>query len=457
MVANSGLFRPGLEALNRQAEERMVNDLISKNLVHSIHTSERRSFRGCRRRWNWIYNEYYYPKVTAKPLEFGVAFHKAMEVYYNPQTWHDRETAAALAQKAFVDTVREQYKAYLKNNMGRIDPDAKADYDERTKLGIGMLRYYTKTVSPMWDNFIPVKVEIEFEVPIKSPDGEYLWCKCTRCWKRLKASTTYREELADWEKYLKAIDELCGDTGETAEREYYKAWTGLPVTYGGRIDMLAKDEYDRYWVYDWKTAAQIAGTPLGDQGPWASDDFMLLDDQITSYCWALHSIGFPIAGFVYAQIKKAIPEEPEPLKHQRLGRWYSISKQLNTSYEMYYQTIAENDPQALAAGLYDEYLAYLKSSEGPRFHLRHEVERGEAELAEAGRNIWLEALDITDPNLRLYPSSGRFTCSTCAFQDPCLMQNRQEDFGYTLATLFEKRTKHYYETAQPSTEGKGRS
>jgi hypothetical protein len=56
-------------------------------LCHEIHTSERKSFRACRRRWDWLFRGHYYPVETAKPLEFGIAYHKAMEVWYNPDTW----------------------------------------------------------------------------------------------------------------------------------------------------------------------------------------------------------------------------------------------------------------------------------------------------------------------------------------------------------------------------------
>lgn len=413
-------------------EEAFVNDMIEKRLVHSIHTSERRSYRGCRRRWNWLFNEFYYPLVTAKPLEFGQAFHKAMEKYYDPMTWHDKETAAALAQAAFVQVCKEQHSQYMKLNKGNIDPEMKKDYDERIQLGLGMLRHYTKWVSPVHDvNFKPVKVEIEFEVPIKDPHGRYLACRCNKCWAR---------EVAHYGTHINEPD-----------YNYRDVWRGLPVTYGGRIDMLAEDELGRYWVFDWKTAARMSGVEPG-----SSDDFMLLDDQITSYCWALWTLGIPVVGFVYAEIKKAVPEEPEPNKTQRLGRWYSVNKQLNTTYDIYYKTVSENDPVAFSQGLYDNFLDYLKSTDGPRYHVRHVVFRSETELANAGYNIWQEASEMVDPNLKIYPSPGRFSCGNCAFKDPCLSMNKGEDFQYTLDTLFEKRVRAYWEK-ESSTDSKGGS
>lgn len=421
-----------MQTVSFSSKTDLVNSLIEKNLVHSVHTSSRLSFRGCRRRHHWIFVDGYYPTVTPKPLEFGKAFHVAMEKYYDPQTWHDRDTASAIAQAAFVQVCKDQYAEYLKLNQGSVDPDAKADYKERIQLGLGMIRYYTKYVSPEHDtNFKPVKVEIEFEVPIKSPEGKYLWCKCGRCLQR-------------WNNYWRSQDETetTSTGGKLVDPEdpvEVMGWLGLPVTYGGRIDMLAEDELGRYWVFDWKTTSRMTGESGSD------DDFMLLDDQITSYCWALWTLGLPVVGFVYVEIKKAVPEEPEPNKVQRLGRWYSVNKQIATTYEIYYRTVAENDPQALAAGYYDDFLEYLKSTEGPRFHKRSQIFRSTTELENAGINIWKEAKEMTNPDLLVYPSPGRFSCGNCAFQDPCLAKNRGEDYQYALDTLYQKKDVHYWE------------
>lgn len=416
-----------------------VNWYIEQNLVHSLHTSARLSHRGCRRRWDYSSRQMYYPLVTPKPLEFGSAFHKAMEVFYDPMTWGQWEVAAALAKVAFKEACMEQYRRYKKLNQGNIDPTMKAEYEDRVKMGLGMLDYYTKYEAPRHDvNFKPVKVEIEFEVPITGPEGEHLWCKCDQCWRR-------------YTRYLWSQQGLASEPFNTTKWDAERAeWEGLPVTYGGRIDMLAQDDLGRYWVFDWKTAARLAGKDAG-----TDDDFMYLDDQITSYCWALWVIGFPIAGFVYAEIKKAVPEEPEPLQRQRLGRWYSVARNISTTYEMYYDTVSENDSAALAAGLYDDFLAYLKSDEGPKYHIRHEIERTETELRNAGINIWHEACEMVDPNHRIFPSPGRFSCGNCAYKEPCVMQNRGEDYQYTLDTMFEKRTKHYWEDRAPSTDSRG--
>lgn len=414
-----------------------VNDLIRRRLVHEVHTSERRSFRGCRRRWHWIFQDFYYPQVTAKPLEFGVAFHNAMEVLYDPDRWKwDREIVKNAAKQTFVDTCNKQKKAYLEVSPG-MDVDAEEDYNERVELGLGMLEYYCNDVAPKYDHgWTPLRVEVEFIVPIQNPDtDEYLWCKCKRCMKTIDEYATSLGAL-DGDQYTMICD--------------LRVW-GLPVVLAGRIDLLAEDKYGHYWIVDWKTAARLA---RGDVSGQDRDEFLDLDDQIGSYVMALRrKLGLDVRGFVYVELKKAFPEPPQRNKQIRLGRMYSTNKQQAVDYDTYLNTVKENDTAAYEAGLYDEFLDWLKEG-GQNFHGRYQVAKTDEELEEIERNLFNEASDMVDPNLRIYPSAGRFACGFCAFRQPCLERNRQGDFQYMLDTLYDKREKHYW-VKESSTDSQG--
>lgn len=423
-----------------------INEYIEKNLVHSIHVSERRSFRGCRRRWAWIFRDMWYPTTTAKPLEFGIAYHKACEYWYDPDFWgNDREIRKIETLQVFKVECYKQSAAYKQGvRDGKIqqfeeDEVIERDYKERIELGQGMLREMFKQSAELdHETYTPVGVEVKFEVPIADEDGKTIWCKCERCWKK-------------WRSYCLSLPD-----GEDGKLHPWKIalddpskraiWSGLPVTFGGRIDMLAQDIYGRYWIFDWKTAARLS---TGDPG--SPDDFLWFDDQITSYCWALWTLGIGVAGFVYHEQKKAMAEEPEPLKRPYKGAMYSQNKQNTYDYEVYKKTVEENDPAGYLAGIYDEYLAYLKENSNG-FYKRHTIHRNEHELQAAGIQIAWEAEEITNPALRLYKSSGRFSCGNCAFKEPCLAKDRGEDYLYTLESLFEKREKLYYETAESNTD-----
>lgn len=154
-----------------------------------------------------------------------MAFHAAMESYYQPEFWNkDIESQRGAALQTFKTVTDEQLKNYRRLN-GEPDIEVIQDYRERVTLGLNMLDYYIKTVSPEYDKeFIPVRVEVPFEVPIYGPSGEIIWCHCDDCWNRQVA--------------YEAVDR--------------STWRGLPVTYGGRLDMLAKDEHNRLWIFDWK-------------------------------------------------------------------------------------------------------------------------------------------------------------------------------------------------------------
>lgn len=410
-----------------------VNDYIDAKLTHSIHTSGAKSFRGCRRRWNWLMREFYYPKVTVKPLEFGVAFHKAAEVLYDPMLWDkDPNVVQQLACVALHKSCTEQRSAY-EANFGH-DPEVDKDYEERLYLGKGMIAYWVANgrKEDIKKGFKPLQVEIPFEVPITDPDtGKQLYCTCSTCWNRFVAFQKTRTAI--WNEI----------TSEEAEQVRLR-WRGLPVTYGGRIDCIMEGPDGRVWIVDWKSAAQLS----------ESEEFLLLDDQISRYCAALTILGYRIAGFLYHEQKKGFPEEPEPLTRRYKGKLYSTNRLANVELHTYIQTVKENDPQAYAEGLYQEYIEFL--TENPnRFSRRYTVYRNDRELDQVWRTVYDEACDQIDPNLRIYPNAGRFACQTCAFRQPCLEANSEGDVAYTLNTLFDKRRYHYYEDKLPSTESKG--
>ena len=410
-----------------------VDDMIELKLVHEIHTSGRKAFRTCRRSWDYTFRQQYYPKLTAKPLEFGSAYHKAMEVYYNPETWDwDREVVAGMAILAFVKMCEEQ-KASAVDSSGHLylENEQEEDYAERVELGKGMLTYYFTSVAPKIDKgWTPVKVEIGFMVPIANPDtgADVIWCRCPNCWAKWK--TKNPDVVGDGFIEIDILDKMPDEL----------IWPGLPVVYAGRLDMLAVDENGNYWIFDWKTAAQLS----------QRTDFLYLDDQIGSYNWALMKLGVNVKGFVYHEQRKSFPQPPKQNASRRLGRLFTVSKSEPLEYELYLATIKEQDTKAWQDGLYDDMLRYLQD-DNVAYYARYQIAKSVPELVEIETNIGKEALDMIDPNLRVYPSPSRFGCSWCAYQSPCMEQNAQGDYRYALDTMFEQR-EHYYIRNDPSTE-----
>jgi hypothetical protein len=370
-----------------------------------------------------------------------------MEHWYDPDSWNLEgfdEIREIETLQVFRNACLRQKQEYLHTTYKEgkpiwLDPEVEKDYEERVLLGQGMLRQmFLQSYQLDAGVYRPVGVETKFEVPITSPDGMQLWCKCDRCWRKWVAHHPY--EVAG--RKLSSDPVEC----DRWDGDYWKYWKGLPVTLGGRIDALFEDSYGRYWVVDWKTAARLS---TGEPG--SPDDFLLLDDQVTSYCLAMSILGIDVAGFIYHEFKKATPEEPEPLVRTYKGRRYSTNRQKMYDPDVYEETVKDNDPVAYSRGEYDEFIEYLRE-EGGTFYKRHVIHRSKTELEQASYNLAMEAAEMTDAGLRIYPSPGRYSCNFCAFREPCMATNRGEDVDYTLQSLFEKREKLYYETALPNTD-----
>jgi hypothetical protein len=397
-------------------------------LYHEIHVSELRSYRACRLRWHWLFEENRQPLVTATPLEFGVAFHYAMQVMYNPDTWHlDKYALGVRAETAFIQKCKEQRANFIRvtEKYGLSDEEEK-DYEESMALGVGMIQWYAKNHLPQGE-FTPVAVEAKFAVPVLDEYGRQLRCACRRCKAKIRT-------LTDSQLHQLAIDSQNDGYNEHA----------LPVFYEGRIDAMMRDQFGGYWILDWKTTMRMMSED--------SDVIFETDDQIASYCWAFRvAMKLNIRGFIYVELRKGFPEPPVAMKVTRLGRKFSVSKNASTDWRLFEQTVRSRDSEAYQAGLYTEYIDWLRT-EGIKFIQVHRIHRPPQTLDNIGHNIFLQAEEMTRGPV-IYPSPGRFTCSWCAFQGPCIDRTGGRDFQYAIDTMFEIKPR-YYDLVEPSTDKK---
>jgi hypothetical protein len=361
--------------------------------THQIRNSASGQFRGCRRRWDWSSRLGYHPLESAKPLEFGTAFHIGMETLYDPASWDETSVDEKVhnAKGAFIVACNEQRDNYLRlMGQPRLNFDETDDYDSRITLGCEMFEYYALTTMKAGkdDWFRPVKVETEFEVPL-----EGLTC---------------------------SMSPRCGQ----------QHGVGAPVTYAGRVDAIMEDiNYGGYFLFDWKTCAQLM----------ADESFLHLDTQIASYCWALMvGLEIDVKGFIYAEIRKATPKPLPLLSRKYKGKLLSTDKNNPTTYAIALSQMQKDDPVALEDGLYAEYLDYLQGPDAPRFGQRFEIMKTAAQLENVGRDLYHIAKDMVDPSLILYPNVNRMNCNGCAYRSPCDMRNRDENYVYTLESMFQQ-------------------
>lgn len=354
-----------------------------------IRTSDRGQFKRCRTLWDMTskmrLNYQYAPGV--EPLDFGTAVHAGAEAYYDPITWHDDAVKQALAIAAFKDSMLS-WKKRIKDS-GMWD-NMQETFETHWELGLAMLDHYFLWAPDADKNFVPVKVEIEFEVPIP----------CTE-------ALLYKMDLG-------------GHWQSINDQLYYR---GRAVVYQGRIDLIFQDKRDgTLWILDHKTAAQFGQT-----------EHLELDQQCGSYVWACQKmLGLDVAGVIYSEWRKKAPKDPDILK----SGLPSQNKAQSTTPELYRQKLRE---LGLPEEDYTDFLQSLQES-GQQYFRRIQIYRSVDELAHLESNIVNEAVDMID-NPRIYPNPSRWNCNGCQFRSPCLMRQEGGDWKWFLqnSQLYEQR------------------
>lgn len=346
-----------------------------------IRTSDRIAFKACRRKWNWSSHmrDNLQPQQSASPLWFGTGLHFAFE------DWHGyrRFETPMDALTAFVE-------AYLKFRPKAM-PD---DWKETYAMGIEMLKYYLvwydrrKALMPetlVIDGVPQVEVNFRIKLPL---DPEFV--------------------------------KMCGYD---------------EVVYSGTIDRVVRQPHtDLIWTLDYKSAKRF------------STGHFITDPQITVYNWAardMYSQYGHVAGMIYAQHLKAIPNIPSALKSGGL----SVAQNQSVSHITYKAGIEQ------VYGSYDsapekvqEYLKMLARSESDwadRFVRYDFVHRNDAQMNAEGSRILLEAMDMINPKLPLYSNPTRECQTFCSFMSPCVSLDDGSDWRDELRMNYMSRDMSY--------------
>lgn len=353
---------------------------------HIFRTSDRLAWKKCRREHNFssIVHRNLVPIKGSKPLEYGTDWHEAMAALYDPISWplwtskdkSVRDIQREIVRQTFLQANRKRRLEYEEEGL-----DVSEDFAEREALGIGMLNGYFDWAVDV-DKFTPVKVEVDFEVPILDPiTGEPALCACH----------------------------------------------GAPIVYQGRLDGIVQDPQGWYWILEHKTAAQMGPT-----------DHLALDEQTGSYAWAIRQmLGIRVQGVIYNEAVKKVAHTPQALMRPQSGRNFSVNKQQDTTYEVALKFLID---QGEDLTLYEDFLDWMKY-QGNKFFRRTQVHRNVFELEDQGRRIFYESQEMLNPMTVPYPNPSRFTCTMCAFKAPCLAMNDGSDYEFLLREDYRVRTK----------------
>jgi hypothetical protein len=344
-----------------------------------IRTSDRIAFKQCRRKWAWSSHlkQNLGSKHLAGPLWFGSAIHYALEDFHGyNQFGHPRDA----------------FRAYCVATSKQHLRDLPGDAMELFGLGTAMMEYYVdhwltrrKLDETYWEDGIP-QVEVNFEIPVPLDENPHL------------------------AEYARALGADC-------------------VLYRGTIDRVAVDANGDLWIVEYKTAKR------------AEHLHYQTDPQVTTYVWAAsHVYDRPIAGVVYLQFVKNLPEPPRILS--TTGK-ISTASNLVTSAPLYEKALINfYGSIERATGAHQNFLTDLMRKEDEnkdRFIQREYIFRSRRQCASEAQKILLELEDMLNPDLPLYPNPTRECSRMCSFVQPCVAFDRNEDWEGMLAEGFSAR------------------
>ena len=368
-------------------------DMRPKEPFVAIRTSDRATFKRCRRRWgfNSPLAMHLQPQVkyfgVVWPLQFGTLIHKCLEEYYDPVLKRDP-----------LEVFRTEWNAFDRE-VSREAPDYRLEHAEEFKehyeLGIGMLKHY-KGFAEKHDNFEVIAVEHDFYIPL---------------------GFEYKDK---------------------------------PVYYCGRMDMIKRDlDTGSYGLKDHKTSGRLdeeffLKLEMDEQCTsylWAAQREAEIYDL--PYKKLNH--------ITYNVLRKACILPPSVLKSGGL----SVDRaNESTTAELFEAEIQKrnlywwfnDNPKAQA------YLEWLQEVGESNFFVRENVRRNAHEIGALGARVEHEAKDMLnalsaangkpwDMPYILYPNpTGDWYCKACPFRAPCLAMNDGSDWEGMLEDMYEPST-----------------
>jgi hypothetical protein len=420
-------------------------EVPSKWDIIPLHTSDRATFKECRRRWFWSSPAHsnLIPKQSVygiyEPFWFGNGIHYALEHYYSPilredpevafDTWYDIQWNGGIIKEEELDQFSDRAPQpqadgtyYVKGLSETLPNPEDPMYENLHQIGLGMMRFY-KEYAAREDDFTVISSEHTFSVPILDPKtGEALYMFDTR------TMPENWEPGFDGNKYGPYQTEGMDVGGRTRIMKQVHA--------RGRMDLIVQsNEYGHYVIMDHKTSKNAITEDYFEHTD--------LDEQCTTYIWAaeleaqLYDLPYKeIKGIVYQALRKAYPQPPN-LTSRGLP---SINRQTETTTaELFDKMIVELDLQHYFESdeKMQQYYTYLCDLGDKQFIWRHDVTRNKHQKENAGLRIYMEAMDMLD-NPRIYPNPTKnFTCLKCFFRNPCLALESGLDYEAMIVDGYE--------------------
>jgi hypothetical protein len=237
-----------------------------------VTAADRASFHRCRRQWDLGAGIRQNLEPVRRPAtpDLDRAVRDALAVYYFPGMWDwDRGVRLPLVgqelERGLARQRRQAGADTAASNDAGDDAEARA-WPEALDQGHALLARYLEW-APKADRFAPVLVETDFEANVLDP--------------------------------AEPAAALVVGRGE-------------PVRYAGRIDLLAVDAHDAYWIVRHRVVVS----------DWPSTEQLVADEESLAACWAWEQfyLGMAIAGTIFNELRLSPAPESPPQAGQRQQR-----------------------------------------------------------------------------------------------------------------------------------------
>jgi hypothetical protein len=356
-------------------------------MVAIFTAADRRTFKQCRRAWDFGsgVRRNLEPIVSMEPLNVDRSIRDALAVYYFPGMWDwSRAVVVPLVAQALDKAVASERE--------RLGPELPRSFETRAEAARQLLDAYMEW-SPTVERLAPVLVEVDYWADVPDPE---------------------REDSA-----------LCTSSGQA-------------IRYQGRVDLLAVDEHDAYWIVRHRVVNE-----------WTSLETLMRDEEALAACWAWgrYYIGMEISGTIHNEM--CLPTHVVPdggalhcaaenaggarggvPQHEGSGGGRSVPQHRR----LYAQSSEPTDPERVV------------HDTGPWFR-RTYIRRSRSEVSQVARQLALEAGEMFNPEVAVYPAPSESWCGRCPFAAPCLALYEKRDAEAEAIVTSSYRPRRHEEAA----------
>jgi hypothetical protein len=205
-----------------------------------------------------------------------------------------------------------------------------------------------------------------------------------------------------------------------------------PIRYTGRIDMMAVDQHDAYWIVRHRVV----------DGDWPATAELAADEEARTACWAWEQfyLGMAITGTIYNELRPnsdpdpaAPTPAPPPAGTPKQRRPWRRPRPSGPKAPQ----VRQHEPSGGGRMIPQHRRMYAQAIEPPRVEPIEQVSgdgfrrtylrRTPAEVAEAGRRLGADVAEMISADLDITETPDDQNCPPCPFLDPCLAMRQGRD------------------------------